>query len=211
MRALDTLTDLRRWASWINWCWSAVKSVWACGTRWTNACSFNTLLQILSYFLDAPHLTREVRSQCISMESCCSTLKSTLPPCFNLTARYDTNRFRPGRRQACSKEQKWAPANKAGELLSEIRGSLTRSHPQWRSDVFLLRRSQLIGLFCYSSRSAAWHTNVKWENSMCKARWDANRKEELPPDEIQRGGNAYRIFWDRGQGWCLMPSQLCCC
>lgn len=112
---------------------------------------------------------------------------------------------------ACSKEQKWAPANKAGELLSEIRGSLTRSHPQRRSDVLLLRRSQLIGLFCYSSRSAAWHTNVKWENSMCKARWDANRKEELPPDEIQRGGNAYRIFWDWGHGWCLMPSQLCCC
>ena len=112
---------------------------------------------------------------------------------------------------ASSKEQKWAPENKAGELLSEIRGSLTRSHPQWRSDVFVLRRSQLIGLFCYSSRSAAWHTNVKWENSMCKARWDANRKEELPPDEIQRGGNAYRIFWDWGQGWCLMPSQLCCC
>lgn len=28
---------------------------------------------------------------------------------------------------------------------------------------------------------------------MCKAKWDANRKEEFP-EEIQRGGNAYDIL-----------------
>lgn len=69
--------------------------------------------------------------------------------------------------------------------------SCTRFHPQLRSDVLGLRRFPLIELFCYSSRSIAWRTNVKWENSMCKPRWDANRKEELPSEEIRVGGDSH--------------------
>lgn len=60
-----------------------------------------------------------------------------------------------------------------------------------------MRRSVLIGLFCYSSRSGAWHTNAKWENSMCKAGWDANRKEELPSDKF-KGEAMHRRYFEIG-------------